>query len=976
MEGVLPLAALLAASGGVLYYGRKARKQQTEGFDLVNPTVRTAFGPDHTRYIEQSATRFNELMNTMNPLKNALVPPTATKADINRTEQTVKDALRGLSIRPKNPTVNVEKGDDSQYLINRIPNSTALMGVKTCEAVKTDDCSKFLDPTFQQNCGICHVDGTDSNGRAWIGGLFIDPSDKQTSKLAADVQGLRKPQYTPTVGTCDPKRFSTSYEQCIRVKKQLQCQATKSFNDPAGCSQCFGDQSFQFIDTEIEKLFPQLILSGKGTWGLYNGTTLIKSGTFTEGQAVTVDVPDFKEGTILGLNVSGEGAFVGGYLQGTTPTGNFIVDLIRLVDKDAQTMAKPALAGFFSINEANYSKIRPGRGKPMISLFIVNPFTFLQPDEEEAQKCATAFIATQDGAEFLNRHPCYKKGQGPGLYSQECLQQMFVDAGCSSDGTAYPSTPMKANELMKDTETGQAYTLAQIGNSIYSLSQQAATGRDGAGNEIPLEKWDEQSMKCLGVRRSGPCDRDNKDTGPLGKECLAYLYNNQGADVFIPGGVGPTYTSLQEKSSLFPNGKDRFCTPQGTLSPFNPDGSENTAAINLLRSKGGAKQVQAFLDSVHRKANDNVLADQDRKEFVKQCYGVDFARTSSETLGMQLNGNCVPTTLVPAVTNPVPGQIKKNIQVKSNWTYTFTLNPSKKLGVWSNIFFASRTGQDNNDFGARCPAVFFDPNSTRLYVSFITQSGRDSNVRMKSELPLNQDTNVELNYAQGILTVKCTGGLNETLTQEMESAGLWNATLSVGQSKFDSFLGTLTNLSYCTYDNPFPSVLDERAGRSKRPQIVQNYTAQGWDWSQFSRPVVTIAAYGEGPWGTYWGRGIPLNTGAQWIWVRPIAGSEPDQRTYPFLKRYTNTTGQGQTCTLHAVADDYGYLAINQQVIDPNFLEYKAWQITLPPGESMIHFNVRNGAGPAGLCVACIDMSGKILFVSDGSWTTKTNLAQ
>jgi hypothetical protein len=970
MEGVLPLAALLLASGGVAYYSRQVRKQQREGFALVNPTVAQAFDSEHIAYVQKSATKFNPLMNTMNPLRNSLIPYDATDAEIDTKEASIRGALNGLIVKPNEPSVEVMQGDASQYSLNRIRNSTAFSGVKTCEAVKTDQCEAFLTQPFGKVCGMCLKDGTDSNGAAFIGGLFLDEEEKKNTQLSSEARGLKKTEYSPTIGTCDTKYFATNYKDCVRIRNQLQCQAKQSFNSPVGCSQCFGDQTYQFIDGEVGKLNPQFVLSGKGDYALYKGTVPVKSGTFKEGTPEVIDIPDFKEGTILALNVTGENPYVGGYLLGTTPTGNFLVDMIRLTLKDEQTQVKPAVAGFFAINDGTYTKIRPGRGKKMISLFITNPFTFVLPDEEEAQKCATPFIMTSDGAEFINRDPCYKKGQAPGNYSMDCLQQMFKSGGCDENGTAYPSTQFKANELQREGQDGKSLTREDIGNNIYSMSQQAYTGRDSAGNDLSLNEWDEISGKCLGIRRSSPCDRDNKESGPLSKDCLAYLYENRGAEVFVPGGVGPTYTGVQTKSSLFTNGSDRYCTEKGTMNPVL-----SADALNTLRTKGGVKQVQAYLDEIHRKANDNTLSDADRKQFVKQCYGVDFATTLSETLSSEANAMCVPQTLVPSVVNPTPGQIRKPIQVKTNWTYTFTINPTQKVGVWSNIFFTTRTNNDNNEFGARCPAVFFDPNSTRLYVSMITASGRDINVRLKGECPLNRDTNVQISYTQGTLTVKCTGGLNENLVQQMETSGLWNANLYVGFRGFDSFVGSLTNLSYCTYAEPYASVLDDRAGRTKRNLIGMNYVQQGWSWNTYQGRVFELAPYGQGPWGVWFYPRFPRGTEAKWIWVRANGlTNEPNESFYPFLKRYINTTKDVITATCYGIADNVGYFAVNQETIQQQFIGGGSWEITLPPGESLIHFNVSNRGGPAGLCVACVDTKGNTVFVSDSSWTTFTTL--
>ena len=74
MEGLLSLAVLAGASGGLLYATRKARQAQQDPFeDIVNPAVARAYPPAHVDFTRQGAQKYNPIMNLINP-QNSILP--------------------------------------------------------------------------------------------------------------------------------------------------------------------------------------------------------------------------------------------------------------------------------------------------------------------------------------------------------------------------------------------------------------------------------------------------------------------------------------------------------------------------------------------------------------------------------------------------------------------------------------------------------------------------------------------------------------------------------------------------------------------------------------------------------------------------------------------------------------------------------------------------------------------------------------
>ena len=113
--------------------------------------------------------------------------------------------------------------------------------------------------------------------------------------------------------------------------------------------------------------------------------------------------------------------------------------------------------------------------------------------------------------------------------------------------------------------------------------------------------------------------------------------NNGVVNITLTGGslpityytsLGTTFTSGKVVASLNDQNKDRFCTSSGTMAPIDSAGNQNEAAIAAARSKGTVAAIKAFYDSIHKTANNNTLRNNDRKDAVKQCYGIQLNKAA------------------------------------------------------------------------------------------------------------------------------------------------------------------------------------------------------------------------------------------------------------------------------------------------------------------------------------------------------------
>ena len=672
MEGLLPLAVLFTAGVGFLAVKSKKSKLR-ESF--VTESVKKNFPKEHTTYLQKSASKYNKVSSLIDPGNNVLLPPNFTPDDVKKTERDLRGTMQSTLALPSNPSFDVKNGKNLNILMNVGGEGSAQNSILTCEKIKTMDCSAFDKQSFSLNCGVCFQGGKTGNGSSQNGGLYVSEDDKANAEAMADKMNSSTVNYIPSVGKCDANMFVTNKEQCITLQKKLACQAGQNF-DGNGCSQCYQDSTFKYLQDNLATEDPQLVVSGTGTLVITKvGSNDINTTIALTSAPQTIDLPGLLEGDSLQLNVSPATASLAGYFMGLTASGDFRLDIVRVIQSDTITASRPRMAGVTSVGEDSYTVLRPGRGQALMNLILLNPFTFINSSEQEAIDCgATPYIKKQESATFLESSPCYKKGQKPGAYSLDCLQQTFISAGCTTDGTAYPRDGTTAASLMSDPNTGKMLTASEIAGNVYSASTTAYTGINPDGTKMSIKNWNTVSRYCTGRSITSPCDFDDKVNGPLSKDCLAYLWNNQGAIDNLPGNVGPTYSAEDGSTSLY-NKNKRYCTTGGSLAPVDTNGAARQTAIDAANKFKGVNAVKQYYNSVHLAANDNTKKDSDRKEAIDMCYGVDLRKLETQKVDA-IDIKSIPAN--PSVLDYIPGRTKT--------AFRLPVIPTKILVTMSEAF--------------------------------------------------------------------------------------------------------------------------------------------------------------------------------------------------------------------------------------------------------------------------------------------------
>jgi hypothetical protein len=511
--------------------------------------------------------------------------------------------------------------------------------VDKCESIKVMDCSAFDDPEFSLNCGICLDIGKNHANAPAVGGLVLLPADKKAARDGNQSNFI--PEYVPTLGFCPARKLVSTKEECLQAQREILCEKNGSFDIP-GCAQCYSDGKFSIVDSDkpgIVSGYGRILVVGVGILTIreegFDPRTNInlspnKSFAFdiraTEGKTVKFSLtPPPKSTDMNPIN-----PYIAGYMIGRTFAGEWTQDLRQIVIIDEVTGRKPRSTGAQLLNGVNTVKMAPGFGQTTMTISLSIPFTFVETTTKEASLCkGSPFITSQASANFLESDPCYNKGSGPGKYSQECLQNVWITNGCTISGKSYPNDT-NTNAILMTAEDGSFRTINDISDYIYNLAIITATGIDQSGKKQSIDGWSNASYECTGNIITSPCDLPNSRGNILSPDCIIYLWNNQGSKKLWNGQdspIGPTYYT-SDAVSLFKRGSTlRACQTTGTLSPVSPNGSTKNDIVAYWQSKGDLNTVKKLMADLHRAANAQAVADDKLAPYFTQCYGnVDFAK--------------------------------------------------------------------------------------------------------------------------------------------------------------------------------------------------------------------------------------------------------------------------------------------------------------------------------------------------------------
>jgi hypothetical protein len=607
----------------VFYYSTRLK----EGFASQFPAQFNALNTD-------AAKKYNEVSNTLN-LINPVIPLTSAGSN------TVKAALNTVDMIPTSGSYNVKAPRPTYDIPNTIPSTLAT--AKKCEEAPAS-CSAFDDTTFAENCGMSFdIEGTNSDGKVSTGGLYVSP-DSRNEQLSNAMKARELHQdpyqvFQPTVGTAKPGKFALTKDDCVIVKERVDCESKQNFDSP-NCTQCYTSRTFSRVGPEVSRIPFKIILTGKGSCNIVSNnseiTTIIKEmqdarkhyGGFTfddKNKSFEFEFPGHLEGTEFYIISSGmhewntgilNKASISGLIRGNTAKGSFSMDISHMIQVDRATGVKPRISGTIKLDGFNVVRMVPGRGKDMLFLACLIPFSFMDTNDYETGSCDNGPVITQaNSAIFLNSDACFNKKNKPGDYNLECLQSRWISMGGTPDGTGYPSTKEKADALQKNSD-GSVRTLEAIIDTLTVIMLQAQTGRNANGQQLSMEDWNTVSMFATGKTISSPCDVDDTTTGPLSKECLYYLYMNQGTTSHI----GPTYDlpTWTTANLVGQPVRQTYCQPGAGMDP------NTEAGLKLGQGLGGVEEVKAYYNRINRIANDNSLSNSERENEIKQCYNVSL----------------------------------------------------------------------------------------------------------------------------------------------------------------------------------------------------------------------------------------------------------------------------------------------------------------------------------------------------------------
>ena len=737
--------------------------------------------------------------------------------------------------------------------------------ISQCEAITTPDCSAFDDPNFSAKCGLClDPAGVNSAKLGTNGGLVLLAKERNVARKANAGKKDRVPNYSPTIGTCPANRLVSNKAECIRLTRELQCQKSGSY-DLAECSQCYDDLTYTIVTQD-----PSVgVITGNGTLMLVGSGKLTYSnpGHDTVSQQLSntpliipVEGPEGTRVTLSVTGVSGKPPVIAGGVFGDTQSGTFVMDLYRIVLIDTNTGRRPNTTKTQTITHESTSVtatgMRPGFGKKQMTLTVVMPFTFVDMASGQADICPKSpFVTQKASSEFLNSDPCYSKGSGPGKFSLECLQSLFVSNSCTDAGKGYPKDAATAAMLMANKD-GSFRSLSDIADLIYNSAVTTSTGLDINGKKMSILKWSAASEFCTGVAVSSPCDMDPVDTGPLSLDCLTYLWNNA-------GGADPaksTYNPVSMASSLFKTPEapaPRFCQQSGTLSPLDPNGNTNTNAVAHWNSLGSMNAVKAAMKEIHTNANAASLSDEARMPYFIKCYGNATLAPSPKSLAKLIQTNF----------NASPGNIVGKVNITEDYILSFDFTPHGTIANWGNLLHFT----DQWDWGTnarRSPGIWFAPNTVNTFAIHVaTDKDVHWAARPTVQYSLGQKIHFSLKCKGAVITVTIGSSKFSYSQLGKRSAGL--RTVYGGAPWYPSANCKIENLEYqplgngpdLTTSTPANAPLDtfqqlwERAGCTRKLTDGDPHwwRTQTWstvlnDMSYYTKNVIPPLCGGAQPW--------------------------------------------------------------------------------------------------------------------------------
>ena len=703
--------------------------------------------------------RFNRLAAQTNPIANPAAQIGIPTAQAN-TLRTLADIALNSPVAVRDADGTIELQEPTNPIRPRIDDENSFLGmVKFCKETGKQE-NPFADAKFAANCGMCLTQGSLITGETFskpTGVLVYEQDKKDALQVQADNKYIF-PRVIPSVNaaTCAGANKSGSAKPVLAItakdynafRKRFECQATHKIGEE--CAMCMNNNAYTWFPTDGGIEDRSFVFFGKGLVTVeVGGQAFATAVPLSESTATTVNLNKAKERQAVKLTVvtdiSGTNPFLYGTMVSRLPHGRiYRLEISRFIEKDSITNSTPRIAGsrFFLSEGRSLQKLVSSPTAQQMVLEGSLPLTFAEPNQLAVYDCPRApLVGAQESAEIFIDHPCLKpKGQGPGTWTDACMRQTILEAGCSTEGDLYRNLPpMSARGF-------------EISAALKNLQDMTA-GKIGKDPVI--------TKLCTGEDISTPCD-PFLNGGVPNRACLTYLYRNQSS---LNPRVGTAYPGANARFASQVGNVPTFCRQQGTLNPVTDEGEAELlrAARDGYKGKLGIEAVKLLLsDTFVRATGELDLNKEDsqggRKTSWTKCFGIRIADSPLKPTTVNAQGKTVEKTSncltsLPNSFTPIRNRNMGRIQMPLNYVLSFTVTPNGFVGGWANFLHFGTIQWDGLLWGARALGIWFWPGTTRFHVRICDTRDFNWGIDSTENIPLGSKSTFRLECRDREVTV-------------------------------------------------------------------------------------------------------------------------------------------------------------------------------------------------------------------------------
>ena len=348
----------------------------------------------------------------------------------------------------------------------RIDDETSLLGlVDYCKRIGEkwngsdikSGTDPFRDERFDLHCGMCMTSGSLITGETFDKptGIVVYKKDKDAAFRKKRENKYTWPRALPSVkaAVCDGQNYSDNVpyvvaieSDMLHINKIVSCSHQRSFEN--GCEQCVTDKNtWAYVDPSGSFMPITLVLYGEGIVDVSVDDKVFKSNIELKMTATEINLGNQPEGIKLGFAVRMNGVDqpkLYGAIKAMVPTGlPFYIGIEDVVTVDEITggsvrIMNPLIFENIGMKLAEIVPSSANAASADIKMNVVGilPYTFVGQDQMAYSMCSGPY-QNREEADYTDDPCAFPQGQGPGTYTQECIQSRIIKAGCVEQGTWY-----------------------------------------------------------------------------------------------------------------------------------------------------------------------------------------------------------------------------------------------------------------------------------------------------------------------------------------------------------------------------------------------------------------------------------------------------------------------------------------------------------------------------------------------------------